>query len=104
MRCAALTILRAFCEGSAEIPFGCLSDRALGKVAVESERLSAAGSMSGMALLLFSQQGHLPGYSMGAGAPSRHKSGYQDRQSVKEMGLIKYCTVSDGLQVLWIFR
>ena len=51
MRCAALTVLKAFCEGSAEIPFGCLTDRAPGKAAdTESERLRAAGSMSGMTM------------------------------------------------------
>ena len=51
MRCAVLTVLTAFCEGSAEVPFGCLRDRAPGKAAdIESERLSAAGSMSGMTL------------------------------------------------------
>lgn len=49
MRCAALTVLTDFCEGGAEIPFGCFRDREPGKAAViESERLSAAGSMSGM--------------------------------------------------------
>lgn len=51
MRCAALTVLRAFCEGGAEIPFVCLREMAPGKAAdIESERLSAAGSMSGMLL------------------------------------------------------
>ncbi len=51
MRCVVFTILLAFCEGSAEIPFDCLMDRAPGKaVDIESERLSAAGSMSGMAV------------------------------------------------------
>ena len=51
MRCAALTVLIDFCEGSPEMPFVGLSDRAPGKAAdIESERLSAAGSMSGMAL------------------------------------------------------
>ena len=51
MRCAPLTGLIAFCEGDAEMMFGCLSDKAFGKAEViESERLSAAGSMSGMAL------------------------------------------------------
>lgn len=51
MRCVALTVLTVFCEGSAETPFGCLMDRVPGKVAdIESERLRAAGSMSGMAM------------------------------------------------------
>ena len=51
MRCAPVTVLIAFCEGDAEMPFGCLSDKAFGKAEdIESERLSAAGSMSGIAL------------------------------------------------------
>ena len=51
MRCAALTVLIDFCEGSPEMPFVGLSDKAPGKAAdIESERLSAAGSMSGMTL------------------------------------------------------
>lgn len=70
MRCAALTVLKAFCEGNAEIPFGCLRDRAPGKAAdTESERLSAAGSMSGMTMVGISQ-GLAPGSPKGAGAPS----------------------------------
>ena len=51
MRCVVLTVLIAFCEGDAEMPFGCLRDRVPGKAAdIESERLRAAGSMSGMAM------------------------------------------------------
>ena len=51
MRCAVVTVLVALCEGSAEVAFGCLSDRVPGNAEdIESERLSAAGSMSGMAM------------------------------------------------------
>lgn len=51
MRCAVLTVLMALCEGSAEAPFGCLSERVPGNAEdMESERLSAAGSMSGMVM------------------------------------------------------
>lgn len=86
MRCAALTALIDFCEDSAEIPFDCLRDRGPGKAAViESERLSAAGSMSGMALAGVSQ-GHAPGCSMGADAPSvRSESEYH----MKTLGVSK---------------
>ena len=49
MRCAVLTVLVAFCTGSAETPLILESDRAEGfAVATESKRLNAAGSMSGM--------------------------------------------------------
>ena len=51
MRWAVLTVLMALCEGGAEVPFGCLSDRVPGNAEdIESERLSAAGSMSGIVM------------------------------------------------------
>jgi len=50
MRWAVLTVFKAFCGGGAIILLSCLRDKEDGwAVVIESERLRAAGSMSGMA-------------------------------------------------------
>lgn len=69
MRCAALTLLEAFCDTGRAVPLTLRVSGAGAAPEMESERLRAAGSMSGMVDGLVCQR-DAPGCFTAAGAPS----------------------------------